>query len=495
MSSGTTTIPVCGICLSDTNKSTRSPVTCAHCATTTCRACIQHYLLQDVSAEPHCPDCRGAWDPEFCAANLTATFRNGPYKAHRKAIMLERERAQLPTAMPDALAYRAAKAFVDEHDSQSKAFLAAIYDCESYSAFKAAKDALDTEMRACVDFKERVNYINSPTYSEHKLRIDAARNVWNTETESARAEFAAFNTMLHEPRAIVHNFGRAAHAQQQQAQQYTYIHKCANTACTGFLKDWTCELCETQVCAECREIKIAGHVCDPTAVESVAAITAQAKPCPSCATMISKVDGCDQMWCIQCKTAFSWTTGALETTVIHNPHYYEWVRRNGLPLPRNREDCAALILDSVEQTIAPHLSDATDHDRRVAAAHIFRSLRNLRHLEIIKLREFQQILTTHADPEWRRVLRVKYLVDGLSETKWAETLIRAENTNARARAQHALLSMYLQTSKDILGQVVGSSDGTVYTNVYNQYETLKNYVLEEDKRLARIYNTTASITL
>jgi len=408
--------------------------------------------------------------------------------------MLERERAQLPTAMPDALAYRAAKAFVDEHDPQSKALLSAIYDCESYGAFRAAKDTLDTEMRACGDFKERVKYINSPAHAEHKLRIDAARNVWHTETEAVRAEFAAFNTMLHEPRAIVHNFGRAAHA-QQQAQQYTYIHKCANAACAGFLKDWICELCDTKVCAECREIKGTGHVCDPTNVESVAAITAQAKPCPSCATMISKVDGCDQMWCTQCKTAFSWTTGARETTVIHNPHYYDWVRQNGLPLPRNREDCAALILDSVEHTIAPHLSDTIDHDRRVAAAMIFSSLRGLRHLEMIRLREFQHSLTAHADPEWRRVLRVKHLVDGLTEAKWADTLVRAENTNTRVRAQHALLSMYLQTSKDILGQVVGSSDGSVYANVYKQYETLKAYVVEEDKRLCRVYNTTASITM
>jgi len=40
------------------------------------------------------------------------------------------------------------------------------------------------------------------------------------------------------------------------------------------------------------------------------------------------VKNCDQMWCTQCHTAFSWKTGALSTS-IHNPHYFEWMRTQG----------------------------------------------------------------------------------------------------------------------------------------------------------------------
>lgn len=66
------------------------------------------------------------------------------------------------------------------------------------------------------------------------------------------------------------------------------------------------------------------------------------------------VKNCDQMWCTQCHTAFSWRTGNVERT-IHNPHYYEWMRRTGGgEMPRNPLDvpCGRNLDHHLYETIA-----------------------------------------------------------------------------------------------------------------------------------------------
>ena len=47
------------------------------------------------------------------------------------------------------------------------------------------------------------------------------------------------------------------------------------------------------------------------------------------------VRNCDQMYCMQCHTAWDWITQTIETGRIHNPHYYEWLRtQNNGEIPK-----------------------------------------------------------------------------------------------------------------------------------------------------------------
>ena len=71
-------------------------------------------------------------------------------------------------------------------------------------------------------------------------------------------------------------------------------------------------------------------------VETAKLIRQTTKPCPKCGLRIHKASGCDQMWCIDCKTTFSWNTGEIVTGgIIHNPHYFQYLRdhsENGIIL-------------------------------------------------------------------------------------------------------------------------------------------------------------------
>ena len=65
------------------------------------------------------------------------------------------------------------------------------------------------------------------------------------------------------------------------------------------------------------------HVCKEENIKSAEMIKKSTKNCPKCAVPIFKISGCDQMFCTECKIAFSWKTGEIDNGVIHNPHYFQ----------------------------------------------------------------------------------------------------------------------------------------------------------------------------
>ena len=79
-------------------------------------------------------------------------------------------------------------------------------------------------------------------------------------------------------------------------------------------------------CKHYFKLKDENHVCDEEVKNTVSAIIKDSKPCPGCGERISKIDGCDQMWCIKCHIQFSWKTGNILNGYNHNPEYFRWLR-------------------------------------------------------------------------------------------------------------------------------------------------------------------------
>jgi hypothetical protein len=108
--------------------------------------------------------------------------------------------------------------------------------------------------------------------------------------------------------------------------------------CNGFLYNeketkGQCGVCFRRTCLRCNMSieNIATHVCKQQDINSWEHIKKTTKACPQCGTFIHRIEGCSQMWCTQCHTAFDYETGRIEKQAnrIHNPHYYAWIFSSG----------------------------------------------------------------------------------------------------------------------------------------------------------------------
>jgi hypothetical protein len=110
--------------------------------------------------------------------------------------------------------------------------------------------------------------------------------------------------------------------------------KCPNGECNGRVKESKCITCFINVCMECHEIiHNSNHICNPDTLSTIKSIENDSKPCPVCCTLIFKIEGCDQMFCTQCHTTYSWLTSNIETGFKHNQHYLDWIRQKRLENP------------------------------------------------------------------------------------------------------------------------------------------------------------------
>lgn len=109
---------------------------------------------------------------------------------------------------------------------------------------------------------------------------------------------------------------------------------CPDQNCTGKVIHNTCNLCLCVICEECGVIKKNQHICNEEDILSKVFLDETTKPCPNCDTNISKIMGCNQMYCVKCKYKFDWTSGKEIKSHFHNPHYFEDLRNNDpAPIP------------------------------------------------------------------------------------------------------------------------------------------------------------------
>ncbi len=302
----------CDICCEPFNRTTHQSIECMYgdCDFKACKACTRQYLLT-ISGEPHCMSCKKVWSNNFMVMKLNRNFVDKTYSEHYIEMLTEREISRLPETMEAA---EAVKHNRKEEEKLQKEIAILRKQRESISI-----NEVPVYVRERVIYRGKSDDFILRNYIDETLRNDIRELKRMQHNRLRNQSIESGNKVVDKPK---------------------FIMPCPGEDCRGFLSSqYKCKLCSIHVCSKCFEIigtdKSSQHKCNEDNVKTAEMIKKDTKPCPGCGTRISKISGCDQMWCVECHQAFSWKTGRIVTGTIHNPHFYEYKRNmnNGM-IPR-----------------------------------------------------------------------------------------------------------------------------------------------------------------
>lgn len=321
----------CTICLEQCNKSTKKDSTCLFCNSIFCRKCLQECLLLQESIEIYCPSCKVIWNREFIDTICTAVFRTGPFKVHREKVLLDSERIRLSDSQEDAIRYQKAKTFMDEYKSMYetiKSIKLKVTTSISYITLRSVQRKMQ-KMRVSMSNKVKIHleyhkttHPNNtwesciPCQKQYELQkkkdVIIFTKLLSQEQKSSAICDASEDYHKYLKLERIYSLGFIIRYRDQvtsagyerpfygetpaevPVEKRKFIKACPVTDCRGFLStQWKCGLCSVKVCNKCHDpITKVSHICDEEKVASIALIATEAKPCPKCSAMISKVSGC-----------------------------------------------------------------------------------------------------------------------------------------------------------------------------------------------------------
>jgi hypothetical protein len=264
--------------------------------------------------------------------------------------------------------------------------------------------------------------------------------------------------------------------------------KCPSGICNGriYNQDSFCKICKLDICTICQSIKTNPHLCNKADIESIKLKKKECKSCPKCNISIYKISGCDQMYCTECKTAFSWNTGVIEKGFMHNPHYFQDLDNRVIQRQIQDDDnqdnfpCGKLTQNFTVLEIIGKIKK-TNPDKT--------SLEYI--LDIFtKSLEFENTIRGNVnDCEDKNLLlyRIQYMCNEIDKDEYTRLLYKIDKIGTRKNETNYILDMFCNSFNDLLKNYLQSSD-------FNTFKTQNIVLINYTKDiLSELYNTIGTI--
>lgn len=435
----------CPICLEKFTAIIRQPIKCPYCPSSLCRVCAQNYLLNTLN-DPSCMACKREWNHEFIDMNLTQTFRKGPLRKHRRIVLIDREKGRLPGMQVYVEATKEINKLSNE-DYVIRLKVNNIYqEMNMIQSRYNIKEAGEEKEK----LKEEIDKLKQTIRKNTSIQIKILSDI--------RIQRAILNDGVVK---IVKQF----------------IMKCPSDDCRGFLSSaWKCGTCLKFFCSDChalkKEMKDETHICNADDKATASMISKETKPCPKCGIRISKIDGCDQMWCTGCHATFSWNTGQLVVNaIVHNPHYYEYLRKanNGV-IAREVGDipCGGLPDIYTLSPIIMKLSILSDSQK----ADLIACFRCITDIQYDKLPRYPITRVENANKD----IDIQYLMNNVTEEQWGETMEKQEISFERKKEIGLILQTFVHIGSEKFTQLNNAEErNKIVIDIINEMYNIRNY--------------------
>lgn len=472
----------CSICFKNYKQPTRI-IACPACNYETCKSCLRQYF--ENVPEPKCANCSLPWNREFIVEHFK-TFK-ASYNQMQEKLIFEREMALMPQTQ--------------------------FYVEREIEAVKLEKNVAVMEM-------------------EYEKLLEGIRTLKQKIFET--------NNIIEQLRMIPEREGT------HRIEQPKIFCKCPAEACRGFVssENFTCGVCSLKMCKKCAnplkefeeglsasevegqnasEVAIEGesegevhglsenegqekdrskekiqrkrHVCNPDDVLTAKSIKKDTKPCPKCASLIYKISGCDQMWCTQCNTAFSWQTGEIEKGRVHNPHFYEWQRaKNNGVAPRVPGDIFPADLDC---------DNYVSYDRLVSSLNSTFVSNNENALRVFLILQQLHRFVGHINDEIETPqpicnisLRINYLMQKINDDEFKREIKRRHFSREFKLEVRQIIDLFCQESDNLFREIIlnpMSSDENFFISIEEKLDRLILFVNQQLAVIAKKWGKTRRI--
>lgn len=407
----------CAICIEKFNKNTHKKIQCLYCQHEVCHKCVEKYLIENTII-PQCMNCKKEWNMEFLRGCLSRNFMDKQYKEHQKGAI---------TAEAEALLGQ-----YQDH----------------------AQHQIETEK-----LRE--------TLAEAKRRYDEAQRYYQQCQDNINAHLAR----------------RVGNTIQERRE---FFMACPSHDCRGKLSTaYKCGMCEHFFCPDCHKDKgpdrNTDHECLQDDLDTVKLLRDNTRPCPKCHMGIYKTQGCDQMWCVQCHTCFSWASGRILHGVVHNPHYYEHQRRMGNGVaPRVPGDIPCGGMPTHQQMINRKNSSARETMNDVLwLTDLHRYINEMTYMTMPSVyRKFN-------DREaCQREYGIQYLRNKITRVKWIDALYKIVRQEEKYRRYYQVLeTLSVGVAEQLRDYVHGEKPDVIRRSC----EELFKYANEECDKMKKQY--------